>query len=888
MIGTLAGDIIGSPFRFENLEDSSRFVGWNLFEENRHIYFENNKGEKLSLSDFKALSPAEQKRYAVRERTHAATSTYISDEMYSVSNYLLTKDKGAEVPDTLSEPVAVGICCGEYARTADEAVRLAQEIVKKNQFPSHGLTGAMISAHIVWMLSHGHTVQDSIKVMTEVYGLPSATEAEHSMLLKGQLQYSDNDKKDIGDGIKTSDLSIILPAALHCVNISRSYEEAVRRAAALGGASNLVCALAGALSEHAFGFPDYIKGKFDGFVNAEQKENIEVFESRAKSTAQRQSDKETIDNTLWVIRQGAKTPVYVIPEGRLDMEAAVRRVNKATKRDTIIIRPEQMHETLNSMSVFRDANGNELGGTFIETTERPECNKLWFQDGQLKSSSTRAAISEEKLPSLNVRSENVNKFEELKSYANEVRKDLERQAGYDGPGHIHFAEAFYPVVKNRSIDLMQGDILRGRVRLDDDGKIKVDTNISTGSNSGEYLEGVLNSMDVFHKNDGVAEIKQKLNEFCLDYGKIEDEDERQALLSDDQEAESVKMKYSSNIDKAIMDMSNVQELAVAEAPVLTRKEIKRLDTLAQQRDESREQYAGMSRKEAENLRRFQGSVFTIGHSNYSSEEFQKLLKQFAIDTVVDIRSFPKSKNFPHFDGDTLKESLQGAEINYRYSGKEMGGHMLRSKDEKFNLYMLESDIRKPEYRLFHNDQECVDYCRAVNKTLPVDARITTYMSMTDKQIEQFVTSKDCSKEFAKEIQVYTGKVVTYEEAISRTSFKDELKVVRDLTKDGHRVAVMCMEGDPEACHRFAMVGYALAHPTDGRIKPLDVQHITRKGILISQDYLEKKIMKAYGLSEEPKGLETAMRNKCISLLTKTKDDQRISLKKPKTNNSLKR
>lgn len=887
MIGTLAGDIIGSPFRFENLEDTSRFVGWNLFEENRQIHFENNKGEKLSIREFKELSPMEQKRCSFREKTHAACSTHISNDMYEVSSYLLAREKGADIPDTLSEPLAIGVCCGEYARSADEAVRLAQEIVQSNMLASHAVNDVMLSAHAVWMISHGHSVQEVGKVMTEVYGLSTASEDEHSMLLKGQLKYTDNNKKDIGDGVKTSDLSLILPAALHCMNISRSYEEAVRRAAALGGSSSLVCALTGSLAEHSFGVPDYIKSKMDGFLSVEQKDAIEVFESRSKSTAVRQSDKETIDNTLWVIRQGAKTPVYVVPEGRMDMEAAVERVNKATKRDTIIIRPEQMHEMIDSMSVNRDSKGMVLGGTYVEN-ERPECNKLWLQDGQLKSSSTRAAIGEEHLPSVRVRSENVNKFEELKSYANDIRTELERHAGYEGPGHIHFAEAFYPVVKNRSIDLMQGDILRGRVKIDDDGKIKVDTNVNTGSNTGEYLENVLNSMDLFHKNDGVAEIKQKLNEFCLDYGKIEDEDERLALLSDDQEAESVKMKYVSNIDKAIMDMSREQELAIAEAPVLTRKEIKRIDKLAQQREESREQYAGMSRKEVENLRRYQGSVFTVGHSNYSAEEFQKLLKEFAIDTVVDIRSFPKSNNYPHFNADTLKDSLQAADIDYRYSGKEMGGHMLRTKDERFNLYMLESDTRKPEYKFFHNDQECVDYCKAINKTIPVDARFTTYMWMTDKQIEEFIASKDCSKEFAKEIQVYTGKVVTYEEAISRASFKDELKTVRELTKDGHRVAVMCMEGDPEACHRFAMVGYALAHPTDGRIKPMDVQHITRKGVLISQDYLEKKVTKAYGLSDEPKGLETAMRKKCVSLLTKTKDDQRIRIQKPVKNNSLKR
>ena len=884
MIGALAGDIISSPYTHSNLSDPSQFIGWNLFEDYNQIYFSDKSGARIDIDEFKGLVRSEQKKYTMREAHWKAGPSVLSTEINEVAQYLLSRDEGGEMPDSLTDPLAIAISCGEWARTADEAVRIAQELVSINMIESHGLRGAITASHAVWMFSHGHSVADVRKVMSDVYGLPVRSESEYSMILRGQLKEDAEGKLNIGDGHKPSDLFDIIPAALHCIEISRSYEEAVRRAVALGGRSNLVAALTGSFAEQAFGISDKIKSKARDYYSVEGYSQIEVFESRSRSTAERKSDKISVDNSFYVIRQGMKTPIYVVPEGRLDIEQAARRVAQS---HFTMIRPEQMQETIAGMSKAVNSDGKELGGTYVES-EHVESYKLWLQNGKLKSSSTRAAMGDEHLPSMSVRSENINKFEQLKDYANDVRTLLERHAGYEGSGHIHFAEAYYPVVKNRSIDLMQGDILRGRVRIDDQGKISVDTNVQTGSLQGEYLEGVLNSMDIFHKNDGVAEIKQKLNEYCLDYGKIEDEDERKALLSDDQEAESVKMKYRSNIDQAILDMSKVQELDVAVTPELTRKEQRRIEAVEKHVEQSRENYAGMSRKEAENSKRYQGSVFTIGHSNYSAEEFQRLLKVFAIDTLIDIRSFPKSTNFPHFDAEVLKESLQASEIDYRYSGKVMGGHMMRTKDEKFNLYMLESVTRKPEYKFFHNDQECVDYCKAINNTIPAEAKFVTYMSMTDKQIEEFVASKECSKDFAKEIQVYTGKVVTYDEAISRSSFKDELKVVRELTKEGHRVAVMCSEGDPEVCHRFAMVGYALAHPSDGRIKPVDVQHITRKGVLISQDFLEKKLVKAYGLSDETKGLEKAIKMKCVSLLTKTRDDQRIHIQKPVKNNSLKR
>ena len=880
MIGTLAGDIIGSPYRFENIQDTARFIGWNLFDENRRLTFYANGGKQLSLDEFNNLSKSEQRRLSVREKTYKAEGTFVSDEALVVADYLVHQDAGGHMPDTLTSALPIGIACGEYARTSDNAIHLAQEIARMNILPSYGLRDSIACAHVTWLLSHGGKVSDAINLITKVYEYNTHNEEEMSMLLKGQL-VEVGEKLEIGDGHKPSEMKHLLPAALHCINISRSYEEAVRRAAALGGASNELCALTGAFAEHSFGVPEDIKIKASAYFSAQKQDLLNYFETKAKSKSERKSDNVRLDNSFFVIRQGAKTPIYVIPQDRLDIEDAVRRLNKSTKRDTVIIRPEDIDKTLADLSHKVNAEGKELSGTFIDT-ENPEIYKLWLQEGQIKSSSSRLAIGDEKLASIAMRASFVNSFEELKTYANEIRTELERQAGYDGPGHIHFETAFYPVVKNRSIDLMQGDILRGSVHINENGRIAVNTNAQTGSSSGEYLEGVLNSMDIFHKNDGIAEIKQKLNEFCLDYGKIEDEEERIALTSDDSEADSVKMKYKSNVDTAVMDMSRVRELEAAVSPELTMKELKRLDRLAEMREESRVRYTGMSRQQAIDSTRYSGSIFTVGHSNHSAEDFQKLLKRYGIDTLIDVRSFAKSENFPHFNSDTLKESLNSIDISYHYAGRQMGGRIVRKEKDTYSLYMIESDVRAPKYELFRNDAECLEYCKALNKSLPQDSRYITYMSMTDEQVSEYVNSKDCSQDFANEIKIMTGKCLTYEEVTAQDSYKEELKHVRELVKDGHRVAVMCSEGDPEMCHRFAMVGYTLAHPSDGRIKPIDVQHITRKGTLISQDYLEKKVIKSLGLSEDSLGLSKAMHKKCISNLTRTKSDLRINISKNKS------
>ena len=67
-------------------------------------------------------------------------------------------------------------------------------------------------------------------------------------------------------------------------------------------------------------------------------------------------------------------------------------------------------------------------------------------------------------------------------------------------------------------------------------------------------------------------------------------------------------------------------------------------------------------------------VFTIGHSTRSLEELIGLLNEHRIAVLADIRSFPTSSRYPHFNQDVLSQRLPEAGIAYRWLGKELGGY----------------------------------------------------------------------------------------------------------------------------------------------------------------------------------------------------------------------
>ena len=66
-------------------------------------------------------------------------------------------------------------------------------------------------------------------------------------------------------------------------------------------------------------------------------------------------------------------------------------------------------------------------------------------------------------------------------------------------------------------------------------------------------------------------------------------------------------------------------------------------------------------------------IFTIGHSNQTSDDFVALLGVHAIEVVVDVRSRPYSRYAPQFNSDQLKASLPAAGVKYLFLGKELGG-----------------------------------------------------------------------------------------------------------------------------------------------------------------------------------------------------------------------
>jgi uncharacterized protein (DUF488 family) len=73
------------------------------------------------------------------------------------------------------------------------------------------------------------------------------------------------------------------------------------------------------------------------------------------------------------------------------------------------------------------------------------------------------------------------------------------------------------------------------------------------------------------------------------------------------------------------------------------------------------------------------TVWTIGHSTRTLEEFIALLQRERIEGLWDVRAFPMSRRYPHFNRESLRVALPEAGISYEHA-PQLGGRRAEPKD----------------------------------------------------------------------------------------------------------------------------------------------------------------------------------------------------------------
>lgn len=111
-------------------------------------------------------------------------------------------------------------------------------------------------------------------------------------------------------------------------------------------------------------------------------------------------------------------------------------------------------------------------------------------------------------------------------------------------------------------------------------------------------------------------------------------------------------------------------------------------------------------------------IYTIGHSTHPLEEFTELLRAHGVGRLSDVRSFPGSRRYPHFNAEALSRTLPAAGIEY-VPLKELGGRRRPVPDSP------NTGLRNESFRGYADYMRTPPFAAGLDRLLRLAAEIPT-------------------------------------------------------------------------------------------------------------------------------------------------------------------
>lgn len=516
MLGAVAGDIIGSPYEWNNTDDRYFELcrgtrGWFRGREvTYHPKFTDDTVMTLAVARW-LMSDSDRNTSRLIGIMQSMGREYIDRGFAPMfKKWLLSENPRPN--NSYGNGAAMRVSpIAMTAGSLPEAIALARMTAQISHSHAEGIKGAEAMAQAVWMASHGRSKDDIRFAMTHDFGYDlDMPEDDMRALLSGCIKEPILvNGEETGNfyfretGKMDSSCQNTIPAAVRAFLAGDGFEDTVRRAVAYGGDSDTIASMAGAIAAPFYGgVPEKISGMCSVYLDSQLRSLMESFENSflLKKTANPIRVEYKPDDSFKIIRTG-DSRIFVAPSYRRDLIAALK---ERFGEEITIIKPSEMADLMKGLSV------QEKDGTYLENP-RPDVRTIYFQDGEFRTSAT---MTGDHLPSRLSREESRKDFLEIHDYALQVKSQLQRACGYSGDGSIHFAKAYFPEVFSDRVEIWKGDVFAGSVGIDPNcGLLRINQGGDFGPMEwyGDRTESVFNSVSM-------DSIKESIGRYCLDEG----------------------------------------------------------------------------------------------------------------------------------------------------------------------------------------------------------------------------------------------------------------------------------------------------------------------------------------------------------------------------------
>jgi len=121
-------------------------------------------------------------------------------------------------------------------------------------------------------------------------------------------------------------------------------------------------------------------------------------------------------------------------------------------------------------------------------------------------------------------------------------------------------------------------------------------------------------------------------------------------------------------------------------------------------------------------------IWTIGHSTRTIDEFISLLKENKINLLADVRTWPGSKRYPHFNKDALAKSLSEQGIRYEHF-PELGGKRKSKPDSRNTAW------RNASFRGYADYMETEQFQNGIERLLNIAGQGAATWAVAEKRYD---------------------------------------------------------------------------------------------------------------------------------------------------------
>jgi uncharacterized protein (DUF488 family) len=121
-------------------------------------------------------------------------------------------------------------------------------------------------------------------------------------------------------------------------------------------------------------------------------------------------------------------------------------------------------------------------------------------------------------------------------------------------------------------------------------------------------------------------------------------------------------------------------------------------------------------------------IWTIGHSTRTIDEFISLLKANKINLLADVRAWPGSKRYPHFNKDSLAKSLSEQGIRYEHF-PELGGKRKSKPDSRNTAW------RNASFRGYADYMETEQFQNGIERLLNIAGQGAESWAVAEKRYD---------------------------------------------------------------------------------------------------------------------------------------------------------